>query len=190
MSIEPSIVKSLNSWGEHHTLLVHALSNDLVYVVLLLSLTWIVYRFLKLRISAGGWGHWIVTSSIKALVIVVIPVGIATAISELISVVYVRQRPFVAVPDVKLLVPHSADGGMPSHHIVFMCALVAIFYYYDRKFAVLLGILTLLTGFARVVAGIHYPSDIIVGALLGVGIVWIYRLVVVKIVPQKLLSLS
>lgn len=101
-----------------------------------------------------------------------------------VTVIYVRQRPFVAVSGVKLLVPHGADGGMPSHHIVFMATLVTTVFFYERKFATFLAFLTLITGFARVVAGIHYPSDIVAGALLGVGIAYAYRWGMVKFFNQ------
>ena len=59
--------------------------------------------------------------------------------------------------------------------MVFMAALVATVWYYDRKAATLFAILTLLTGLARVVAGIHYPSDILVGIVIGVVVVIAYR---------------
>lgn len=38
---------------------------------------------------------------------------------------------------------------------------------------------------SAVIAGIHYPSDIIVGAILGMGIIYLYR----RILPTKSLSL-
>lgn len=185
MSIDSSLVRSLNSWGEHHMSLVRVCSNDLVYVVILLAALWFVIKIFKAHPLRSGRKDLAESLFVKGLVIFAVPAGIAILISESISAIYVRQRPFVADSHVKLLVPHGADGGMPSHHIVFMVTLVVSIYFYDRRFATFLALLTLLTGIARVIAGIHYPSDIIVGAILGVGIVYLYR----RILPARSLSL-
>ena len=185
MSIDTSLVESLNRWGEHHRSLVRLCSNDLVYTVILLAVLWFLVRVIKAHPIHEGWKNFVKNLIIKGVVIFAIPTGIAIVISESISAIYVRQRPFVADSNVTLLVPHSADGGMPSHHIVFMVTLVVSIFFYQKGFATFLAALTLLTGIARVVAGIHYPSDILVGAILGVVIVYLYR----WFVPAKSLSL-
>lgn len=183
MSIDSSLVRTLNSWGEQHRSLVHICSNDLVYIVILLAALWFVVQVLKSHPIKNGPRDFGVNLVVKGVVILAIPLGIAIVISESISAIYVRQRPFVADSRVHLLVPHSADGGMPSHHIVFMVALVATVYYYDRRTATFFALLTLITGVARVVAGIHYPTDILAGALIGAGIVYLYH----RVLPAKAL---
>ena len=185
MSIESSWVKTLNTWGENHLSLVRVCSNDLVYLVILLSALWFFAKVLRAHPIKSGWKDFIAKLLLKGLVILAIPVAIATFISESISAIYLRQRPFVAVPNVKLLVPHGADGGMPSHHIVFMAALITTVFFYERRFATVLAILTLITGVARVIAGIHYPSDIVAGAVVGAGIAYIYRRALVKFFGEK-----
>lgn len=185
MSIDASLVRTLNSWGEHHRSLVRVCSNDLVYVVILLAALWFVAKTLRAHPLRSGWKDLARNLFAKGLAIFAIPAGTAILISESISAIYIRQRPFVADSHVKLLVPHGADGGMPSHHIVFMVAIVVSIYFYDRRFATFLALLTVLTGIARVVAGIHYPSDIIAGAILGAGIVYLYR----RVLPTRLLIL-
>lgn len=185
MSIDSSIVRSLNSWGENYKSLVKICSNDLVYIVILLAALWFVIQILKAYPIKQGSRDFAVNLVKKGIVVLAIPLGIAIVISESISAIYVRQRPFVADSHVHLLVPHSADGGMPSHHLVFMAALVATVYYYDKRSATFFAVLTLITGMARVVAGIHYPTDILVGAVIGAAIVYIYH----RVVSAKALSL-
>ena len=185
MSIESSWVRTLNTWGENHISLIRICSNDLVYLVILLSALWFFARMLKAHAIRSSWKDLVINLSVKGMVIFAIPIGIAIVVSESISAIYVRRRPFVAVPQVKLLVPHSADGGMPSHHIVFMVALFTTVFFYQKRLATLLALLTLLTGIARVVAGIHYPSDIVVGAVLGAGITYLYRWGLVRFFGQR-----
>jgi membrane-associated phospholipid phosphatase len=183
MSIDTSLVETLNRWGENHGSLIRVCSNDLVYAVILLAGLWFLASVLKSYPIHQGWKNFIKNLIIKGVIIFGIPAGIAIVISESISAIYVRQRPFVTDSNVTLRVPHSADG-MPSHHIVFMVALVTSIFFYQKSFATLLAAMTLVTGIARVVAGIHYPSDILVGAILGVVIVYLYR----WFVPAKSLS--
>lgn len=116
------------------------------------------------------------------LLLLAVPVGVAILTSELISQIYVRQRPFAVMPGIKQLVPHAADGGMPSHHVVFMVAVAVMVYSVDRKMGYFLLIVALLSGVARVSAGIHYPSDIMAGALLG----WIVPTIYLRLIKLKL----
>lgn len=176
MSIESSLVTTLNQWGENHISLVRVLANDFVYAVIILSTLWFCAKILKTYPIGENFKLFITNLFVKGIVIFGIPIGIATVISELISKAYVRDRPFAADSSVHLLVPHSADGGMPSHHIVFMSALVATVYFYGRRFALFLGVMTVLSGIARVAAGIHYPSDLIAGAAIGIAVAYVYHI--------------
>ncbi len=187
MSIDISLVETLNRWGESHGSFVRVFSNDLVYVVILLAALWLLRRVLKAHPIHDGWKNFVKSLIIKGFVILAIPAGIAIVVSESISAIYFRERPFVADSSVELLVPHAADGGMPSSHIIFMVTLVVSIFFYQKGFASALAALTLLTGAARVVAGIHYPSDILVGAILGVVIVYLYRWFISATALSKLL---
>lgn len=161
------MVTSLNKWGIHERTVVSVCSNDLVYTVILVSALWFVFHTYKQRQPLQNYRQFTINLITKSVILFVIPVGIATLISELISQVYVRPRPFSVMPEIKLLVPHSADGGMPSHHIVFMVALATMIYSMNHRLALVLGLLTLISGIARIAAGIHYPSDVIAGVFLG-----------------------
>lgn len=152
--------------------MVKFLSNDLVYLLLGVTTVFIIFYSRK---------HWqrAFNSSIYQLVkswvfLIALPVGLATLISEVISQIYVKARPFAEMPNVKLLVPHGADGGMPSHHMVFMTALTLIIYRLQRDLGLLFLGITLLSGFARISAGIHYPSDVLVGIFLGWLVSYLY----------------
>ena len=128
--------------------------------------------------------------AVKGVVIFAIPTGIAVLISETISMIYVRQRPFVAIPGVKLLVPHGADGGMPSHHVVLMTTLIAVVYIYQKRMAFFLTVLMVISGIARIAAGIHYPTDVLVAVVLGVGIAYLYRWILLKFINENRLTLD
>lgn len=131
-------------------------ANDLVFVLvaavaLLFLIPW-SRRRLERRIGA-------VTATLS--------LGIALAITKVISDGVDRTRPFVAhhlVPHIH----HAADGSFPSDHTTAAFALAAGVFFYDRVVGSVMLVAGLLIGFARVFEGLHYPSDVAGGALVGI----------------------
>lgn len=79
-----------------------------------------------------------------------------------------RPRPFVVVPDVVLRVGRgSPNASMPSGHALLMgvCATVTTWYYPRVGWAVVP--VAAAVALSRVYNGVHFPSDILVGMLLG-----------------------
>jgi undecaprenyl-diphosphatase len=85
--------------------------------------------------------------------------------TELIRYFIHRARPFVD-HTVEQLLPHTA-WSFPSGHATFFFAMATAVYLYDKRWGTAFFGLAALMTVSRVVAGIHYPSDIIAGALIG-----------------------
>ena len=166
INLDRSISRVLNEWGAREIFLVKVLSEYLVFVVIALSLGWLVYCVYQQNKRLFDFKRFVKDLMLQGIALLVIPVGVATIISEAISKFYVRQRPFAVMSDIKLLVPHSADGGMPSHHMVFMASAALMVYLSNKRLGVILIGLSLISGVARISAGIHYPSDVLAGILL------------------------
>ena len=94
---------------------------------------------------------------------------VALAIGEAIGRLWFRPRPFVAHP-AHLLLAHAADASFPSSHAVACFALATPFLLAGRRLGWLLLLCAALTAFARVATGVHYPSDALGGALLGIAV--------------------
>ena len=78
-----------------------------------------------------------------------------------------RARPCVALPDVHLLVNRKISPSMPSAHAANFFAVAAFFGYFFRKYSIWFFIIAFLVGLSRVSIGVHYPFDILMGAILG-----------------------
>lgn len=101
-----------------------------------------------------------------------LPIGTAIVISEGVSKLIDRARPFVADKTIHLLVPHSADGGFPSHHTTVMISIAVAIWYRNHNLGYILFGLGLISGLARIAAGIHYPTDIFAGVVIGWITAW------------------
>ncbi|WP_375641499.1 MULTISPECIES: undecaprenyl-diphosphatase [unclassified Bartonella] len=85
----------------------------------------------------------------------------------LISLFYFRPRPFV-VGLTTPLIQHRATASFPSNHALTIASYAANFYFYQYKVSFKFATVFLcLICWARVFVGVHYPFDILAGAILG-----------------------
>ena len=100
--------------------------------------------------------------------------AVASAIRMLIGAIAFRPRPFVADPTITLLVEKSADSpAFPSGHATAAFALAYGLFLWDRRVGTVALVVAVAVGIGRVAVGVHYPSDIIGGALLGILASWL-----------------
>lgn len=99
---------------------------------------------------------------ISALVLFATSSGIAFIADKILNCLIESPRPFM-VNDIAPLFPHSADNGFPSEHVLFAMVIAGVVFAYNRKLGVILAILGLIVGSARVIANVHHPIDVIGG---------------------------
>lgn len=76
------------------------------------------------------------------------------------SSIFIKDpRPFM-VENVKPLIAHTAGNGFPSDHTLLTMAIASIIFTYNKKLGIVLFIIALLVGIARVLAKVHHPVDI------------------------------
>ncbi len=110
------------------------------------------------------------TAAVAAAAAAVVAFGINQVLNHALN----RARPY-AVHQVHLLLARSHDASFPSDHTAVAFAVAASLWALRHRLSFGLGVLGILLGISRVIAGVHYPSDVLGGALVGLasaGLVW------------------
>ncbi len=89
-------------------------------------------------------------------------------VTELIRFFYHHPRPFSVLPVHQLLTDSS--WSFPSGHATFFFAMATALYLYNKKWGIGFFVATVFITVSRVIAGIHYPSDIVGGASIGIAV--------------------
>ena len=85
---------------------------------------------------------------------------LAFVLSRVSGALYYDPRPFV-VGHFMPLMAHAPDNGFPSDHVLLTGAVAMVIWFYNRNLSIVLWVLALLIGGARVYVGIHHATDII-----------------------------
>lgn len=121
-------------------------------------------------LSLVGLYYWRISKPEKKKIFWVALLSVVIArlgITELIRFFYHRPRPFIVYSDIYPLISKN-EYSFPSGHAAFFFALAAAIYFYNKRWGAWFFIAAFLISISRVIAGIHYPSDIIAGAVIGV----------------------
>jgi undecaprenyl-diphosphatase len=108
-------------------------------------------------------------------------------VTEVIRFFYDHPRPFDAL-GFSPLIPESGPS-FPSGHATFFFALAMAVWYADRKWGMWYFICAIFIGIARIYSGVHWPLDVLGGAMIGVAcamfIHWLFRNVRTELAVPK-----
>lgn len=112
----------------------------------------------------------------EVLIMIVPAVLLALLANRTISTLLpFRERPLYALLDTRAPSypwPFDFEGwsSFPSDHATYLFAITACLWVISRPSGLFFGIFSACVSLSRVYFGVHYPSDILVGALLGYAI--------------------
>jgi undecaprenyl-diphosphatase len=102
------------------------------------------------------------------LVLTVVAIALADWSTTGIKALVDRPRPPLRYPEPKTLVPVPHDASFPSGHAATSFAAATVLTFAFPRLAAPLFVLAAAVAFSRVYVGVHYPLDVIGGAVLGV----------------------
>ncbi|NVM04075.1 MAG: phosphatase PAP2 family protein [Candidatus Helarchaeota archaeon] len=108
---------------------------------------------------------------------------------NLLKIIIGRPRPFDQWPLVLFLNQLTSASGysFPSGHSASGFCVIAplLLKFENRIYKILFSLFGYLTAFARVYVGVHFPTDIIVGSLVGIGLGLLSYIVFSKFLIDK-----
>ncbi|SDZ04485.1 undecaprenyl-diphosphatase [Proteiniborus ethanoligenes] len=139
-----------------------------------------ILDFIMPRITELGG---LIFSGIMPLVLIVLnigksrPLGFELLASLSFSQVFVqilkrtmsRERPYNILENIKTFDIVLKDYSFPSGHTTASFSMATIFSFYLPQFMFIFIALATLVGISRIYLAVHYPSDVIVGVILGVS---------------------
>lgn len=97
----------------------------------------------------------------------IISLSIGVIAIKTLDLVFYEPRPFL-IFNIIPLVRQPIEGSFPSMHTAILTIMAFSFIKAKRKFGQMMLIPVVWTGFARIYTGVHYPLDILGGAIVGI----------------------
>ncbi|PFD40369.1 undecaprenyl-diphosphatase [Bacillus cereus] len=147
--------RAINDLGKQYSFL----NSTMIFLA-----EYMVY-FLGLIIIA----YWFTRSKKNKMMIIQALVAFVTAeiIGKLAGKFHLNYQPFAVLPDVNKLVDHAVDNSFPSDHTILFFSICFSFWLVRKKTGWLWLVLAFCVAISRIWVGVHYPFDVVTGALLG-----------------------
>jgi undecaprenyl-diphosphatase len=99
-----------------------------------------------------------------------VAVGLVYLLSDALGAIWARQRPFARLSNIAALTSHTPQRSFPSRHLASALAMAAVGGRAHQRLGAAMATVGWVLGLSRVAAGLHYPSDLLAGALLGAAV--------------------
>lgn len=111
-------------------------------------------------------GYLFITSSPQLLICIIKPCSVFL-ITGLFRKLWSRKRPYESL-DIEPLIKHKNGQSFPSRHMASAMIISLTIYSIFPILSIPAFLITICIGFSRFFAGIHYPSDLIAGAIFSI----------------------
>lgn len=144
------------------------LTNNLAYIVCIgVAIYMVIWHPLKVqdlqdRLRAFRQSILFVFSVLTTVVVV-----------QAIKVIIALPRPFQVLASINALAPYESGYSFPSAHAAITVAIATATFFYHRRLGIILYVFALIVALSRIYVGVHYPIDVVAGAVLGWGIAYI-----------------
>jgi len=118
-------------------------------------------------------------SILRQFFILVTTLILVAIVSQGLKTIVYRERPFMTNPSIEKL-SEGGDSSFPSGHTMEVFAMAGALSLLFRKKEIVIPIYlwAMLVAYSRMALGVHYPSDvlagIIIGTFIGWGVPWCY----------------
>ena len=169
------LFRAINDIGKDYTFLNPFFVLIAEYTIYVLILALVVYWFTRIKAN-----RVMIISAILSFVL-------AEIVGKSLGLLHFNYQPFVDLTNVNQLIEKEIGNSFPSDHTMIFFTVCFTFFFFRTKFKYFWFFLAILVGLSRIWAGVHYPADVLVGAIVGIGAAYACSKITPKSI-QKLLS--
>lgn len=150
------LFRAINNLGINHSFMNPVYKFFAEYTVVILMIGVLAYWFPRKQVYR----------------IMTINAGISFILAEMIGklagLIYSNKQPFAELANVNQLIDKTVDNSFPSDHTILLFAICFSIWIVRRTQGLLWLTLAAATAISRIGVGVHYPFDVIVGALIAI----------------------
>ncbi len=149
-------IKTVNSVREHKHL-----ERALVFANSIL--TGIVYISFPILLFTLGYNK-----RFRDLIKIVLVCGISFVLVSIFRHFYNAKRPYYLYEYEPIVAKEKEGHSMPSRHVFSAFVIAMSFAYINWKFSIIFFVVATMIAVHRVIVGVHFIKDVVVGALIGI----------------------
>lgn len=172
------LFRTINNLGKEYTYLNNFFIFMAEYMVFVLAFIALIFWFTRREENR----MMIISATISFI--------LAEMMGKIAGTLHSNNQPFAELSNVNKLIEKAVDNSFPSDHTILFFAFCMTFFMYQKRWRYVWIMLALVVGISRIWVGVHYPADVIVGAIISIFSTFIASFIVSRLnIIRKLLWL-
>lgn len=145
--------------------------NDLGKEIIFLNPIMIFFaKYMKYFLLFGIIMYWFTRKRENRIMIIssMFAFVVAEVFGAIAGAIHSNNQPFAELSNVNQLIGHAIDNSFPSDHAIEFFSICITFLLFKKNLRYVWLAIAILVSISRVWVGVHYPADILVGAILGI----------------------
>ena len=159
----------------------------------LLVIPFVLAMFLSGAKQENDRGETYLSAALGTFLIACCAVYLAGFVEDWMKDAVARVRPCRAIEGIRLILPCPKSYSMPSGHAITSFAFSMPLFILTRRYIIVIWrlyplVLASMVAFSRIYLGVHYPTDVLMGAILGALIGLVLSVLYQMIVTEEIIK--